>query len=129
MLNVRAEKLGDVTVLHIRGRIVNGDATETLSEVVRAQTGACAVVLDLGEVDLIDARGLGVLLELRQWTHSRGIEFRLMNVTRLVQQVLVITRLDTVLQMSSREKVQRAVAMPRRLKFDKAQFAPCAEGT
>jgi anti-sigma B factor antagonist len=125
MLNVRAEKLGDVTVLHIRGRIVNGDATETLSEVVRAQTGACALVLDLAEVDLIDARGLGVLVELRQWTRSIGIEFRLMNVNRLVQQVLAITRLDTVLQMSS--NVQRATAVTWRSQSGKLQFAPCAE--
>jgi hypothetical protein len=38
MLKVRAEKLGDVTVLQLRGRIVIGAAIETLSEVVRAQT-------------------------------------------------------------------------------------------
>lgn len=110
MLNVRAETLGEVTVLSLRGRITIGDATETLSEVVRAQTPACALVLDLAEVDLIDAHGLGMLVELREWTQLRGIEFRLMNVSRLVQQVMSITRLDDVLQMSSPEKVERAVA-------------------
>jgi anti-anti-sigma factor len=127
MLNVRTEKLGDVTVLHLRGRIVNGEATKTLSEVVRGQADAFAIVLDLAEVDLIDARGLGVLVELRQWTRSRGIEFRLMNVTRLVKQVLAITRLDSVFQVSSREKVQRAIKTPRRSQVGNLRFAPCAE--
>lgn len=127
MLEVRAEKLGDVTLLQLRGRIVSGDATETLSQAVRAQTGACALVPDLANVDLIDARGLGVLVELRQWTQSRGIEFRLMNVTRLVHQVLAMTRLDTVLQMSSQERVQRATAATRRSPSDTLEFAQCAE--
>jgi anti-anti-sigma factor len=104
MLSVRAETLGEVTVLHLRGRITIGNATKTLNEVVRAQTAACALVLDLAEVDLIDARGLGMLVELHQWTQSRGIEFRLMNVSRLIQQVMSITRLDTVLQMYRQRK-------------------------
>jgi anti-anti-sigma factor len=127
MLSVRAEKLGDVTLLHLRGRITIGDATETLSAVVRAQTDACALVLNLAEVDLIDARGLGVLVELRQWTQSRGIKFRLMNISRLVQHVLSITRLDTVLQMSSPEKVEHAVAVSRRSNVGIPQLAACAE--
>jgi len=60
------------------------------------------LVLDLGEVSVIDARGLGVLLELRQWTRPKNIEFKLINVKRLVRQVFEITRLDTVFDISPR---------------------------
>jgi len=42
-----------------------------------------------------------LLLELRAQTESKGIEFRLMNVTRLVSRVLEITRLNTVFEMTS----------------------------
>jgi len=94
---------------------------------VRRPLAAEAQELTDAEVDLIDARGLGLLVELRQWALSRGIEFRLMNVTRLVHQVLAIARLDTVFQMSSREKIQRAVATPRRSCVGFPQLAPCAE--
>jgi anti-sigma B factor antagonist len=105
MLKVQAEKLGTVTILHFQGRIVNGIATTTLREAVFAQTRASAVVLNLTQVDLIDAAGLGALLELREWTQSKRIEFRLMNVTRLVQDVLEITRLDSVFEITSQEIV------------------------
>ena len=104
MLKVSAEKLGSVAVLHLEGRIVNGDAIKILREAVLAQEGACAVVLELAKVDLVDAGGLGTLLELREGTQARGIELRLTNVNRLVQQVLAITRLDSVLKISAREK-------------------------
>jgi anti-anti-sigma factor len=108
MLNVHVEKLGDVDVLHVQGRIVYGVATRTLREAVFARAGASAVVLDLAEVVLIDASGLGALLELREWTQSNGIEFRLMNVRKLVQRVFEITRLDTVFEISSRESMSSA---------------------
>lgn len=104
MLQVSAETLGSVAVLHFEGRIVNGDAIEILRDAVRAQAEACAVVLDLAKVDLVDAGGLGAFIELREWTQARGIELRLTNVQRLVQQVLAITRLDSVLKISAREK-------------------------
>jgi anti-anti-sigma factor len=108
MLKVYVEKSGDVDVLHIEGRIVYGVATTTLREAVFAKAGASAVVLDLTQVVLIDASGLGALLELREWTQSKGIEFRLMNVRRLVQQVFEITRLDTVFEISCRESMSFA---------------------
>jgi anti-anti-sigma factor len=110
MLNVQVEKLGDVDVLHIQGRIVYGVATTTLREAVYARANASAVVLDLAQVVLIDAGGLGALLELRAWTQSKGIEFRIMNVKKLVQQVFEITRLDTVFEISSRESISFAAA-------------------
>ena len=110
MLKVHAHKLGDVTVLRLQGRIVLGETT-TLRNGVLSQSHAGAVVLDLARVSGIDAAGLGVMLELREQTHAKGIEFRLMNVTRLVQQVLEMTRLDSVLEISSRESVLSAAAV------------------
>jgi anti-anti-sigma factor len=102
MLKVDAEELGAIKILHFQGQIVNGEAATTLREAVFAQAGASVVVLELAGVDIIDAGGLGVLLELREWTQSKGIEFRLMNVNKLVQQVFEITRLDSVFHISSK---------------------------
>ena len=62
------------------------------------------VVLDFARVELIDAKGLGVLLELQEFTQSRGIEFRLINVNSLVQQVLNISHLNSVFETSLDEK-------------------------
>jgi anti-anti-sigma factor len=67
----------------------------------------------LAQVALIDAGGLGAFLELREWTQSNGIEFKIMNVRRLVQQVFEITRLDTVFEISSRESMYRAAVGAR----------------
>jgi anti-anti-sigma factor len=100
MLKVKAEKLGDVTVLHLRGQIVNGAPTTTLREAVFARAEGSALVLDLTKVGQVDAGGLGALLEVREWAQSREIEFRLVNVARHVQEVLEITHLDSVFEIS-----------------------------
>jgi len=106
MLNVVIQNVGEVTVLHLRGRIVRGVPIETRRKVVAAQGNARAVILDLARVDLIDAGGLGALLEMRMRAHSKGIEFKLMNVTPRVKDVLAITRLDSVFEFASQEDLQ-----------------------
>jgi anti-anti-sigma factor len=100
MLKVHTQTSGDIAILHLKGRVVIGE-TEVLREAVLAQGDARLVVVDFARVSGIDAHGLGVLLELREWTQAREIEFRLMNVTRSVQHILEITCLDTVFEITS----------------------------
>jgi hypothetical protein len=52
------------------------------------------LVLDLAGVDGIDAGGLGVLLGLRQWARSSSRMFKLMNVTKTVEEILELTHLQ-----------------------------------
>ena len=100
MLNIRTERLGNMTVLYLVGKIVRGQ-TEVLRKAVLAETDANILVLDLAHVNTVDAGGLGLLLELRQHSDSKGTEFRLSHVTRLVKKILEITKLDSVFELSS----------------------------
>ena len=103
MLNATAQKLADSTVLRCQGRIVIGDAYAILRNAVLRQTHTRTLILDLAQVDRIDAGGLGVLLDLREWACSHAIRFQLMNVTNQVEHVLELTKLDRVLEFCSVE--------------------------
>lgn len=109
MLRVGIYKPGEVAILRLRGRIVNGE-THILRKVALSLTDASVIVLDFARVRGIDAHGLGVLLDVRQVLESKGIEFRLMNVTKLVQQVLAITKLDTVFQLTTETEMAKAAS-------------------
>ncbi len=100
MLNVYTKKFGPVAILCLQGRIVIGE-TRTLREAFERLTGITTVLLDLTRVSMIDAAGLGVLLELRQKTKTDGIDLRLMNPTERVSQLFKITRLNTVFETTS----------------------------
>lgn len=98
MLNATVQKLGDATILHFKGRIVTGDACSILRNAVLGQAHTGMLVLDLAQVDGIDAGGLGVLLGLREWARSNAIMFKLMNVMNKVEQVFELTGVDRVFE-------------------------------
>jgi anti-anti-sigma factor len=100
MLNIRTQRLERITILCLQGRMVVGEIN-SLRLAVHAQSNVDLVVLNLAQVSMIDASGVGILLELRQWSSERGIELRLMAVGARVRQILEITCLDTVFEISS----------------------------
>lgn len=99
MLKVQTRKLGNVAVVSVQGRIVNGEMA-SLREVVDSQSQVNTVLLDLARVTTIDASGLGLMLEMREHTQLKGIRFKLMNVTHLVNRVLEVTKLDSVFEIT-----------------------------
>lgn len=98
MLKVHARKLDAVEIFSLEGQIVTGDA-ETLRSAVQLASDTDDIVLDLANVSVVDAHGLGVLLELRERTSANGVHFELMNVSERVSRVFEITRLDTVFEI------------------------------
>lgn len=105
MLKVTVHIVGDAAVFQCQGRIVAGVENTILRNAVLSQRDSRTLVLDLAQVDCIDAGGLGVLLDLRARTRAKGIELQLMNVTRRVQQVLELTNLDGVFEICSVENM------------------------
>ena len=98
MLKVYTRKLGDSYVLCLQGQMVAG-ATATLKEIVFGQIDAISLVLDFARVSRIDAAGLGLLLELREYSLSKNIDFKLMNVSGLVRRIFEISQLDSVFEI------------------------------
>ena len=127
MLKVHTRNLGNVAFLCMQGQIVTGE-TETLRNAVHlqseAQSGVSTVVLDLAQVNTVDAGGLGVMLELRTLVQSKGIGFKLMNVSKPVGRVLEVTRLDSVFEVTS--GVELFPVVSRRQPGSARQFASCA---
>ena len=123
MLKVHAKNLGAVAILCLQGRIVRGEIA-ALRSAVHSQSRISALILDLARVSTIDAGGLGVMLELREQTQSKGIDFKLMNVTKLVSGVLEITRLNSVFEVTSGAEILAAVSLARPVSV--LELAPCA---
>ena len=100
MLKVNAKRLDSVEVLCLEGQIVNGD-TESLRSAVQSVSDASEIILDLSNVTLVDAHGLGVLLQLREHTLANGIHFELINVNGSLSRIFEVTRLNTVFDINS----------------------------
>jgi anti-anti-sigma regulatory factor len=79
MLTVSVQNLGDEVILRCQGRIVRGDETTILCSAV--QQHGRNVVLDLKEVDTLDAAGIGALVSLQ----AAGIYLKLSNPSEQVR--------------------------------------------
>jgi anti-anti-sigma factor len=113
MLKVHTRYLTNATVFHLQGQIVIGE-TEILSQALDSISETKAVILDLARVGIVDAHGLGVMLELRERAQTKGIRFKLMNVPRLINRVMEISQLDSVFQTASRVKYFPSVSARNR---------------
>jgi len=95
MLQLAIQNLGEVTTVWCRGRIVLGGRLNLLKVATFSQTNS-EVMLDLSRVNLIDAAGLGALVDLHKRFQCASRKMELRNPTSFVYHVLRITRLDTV---------------------------------
>jgi anti-anti-sigma factor len=124
MLRIHTQKLGDVSILRLQGQVVTGDVISRLRNAVLSQSHVEIIVLDLKRVTRMDARGLGLLLELREQTQSNGSDLRLVNVPRLLRRLFQITRLDSVFHISTEDEALAFASLGRSPEIPEFELAP-----
>jgi len=98
-MTMEQRTVGDVVVVSIIGDIaMNGAGASLLADRVRSllQHGHDRLVLDLRHVRYVDSAGLGELVHAFSAVRNRGGAIKLLNVTRRLSDLLVVTRLLTV---------------------------------
>jgi len=100
MLTVRSDRAGDVAIIKCAGRIVRGQEN-ILRDAVLEQKLARVIVVDLSEVESIDAGGLTVLVDLHRWSENNRSHLKLVNPRPFVHQMLTRTHLSCVFDISS----------------------------
>jgi anti-anti-sigma factor len=103
MLTIDVEKTGDVAVVRCVGRIVRGAGLRTLRDAVLSEKNVRIVVIDLSDVETLDAGGLTALLSLQQWARNRNVQLKLVNPSHFVNEVLTRTGLNRVFDISKFE--------------------------
>ena len=101
MLTIHVDRNGTLSVVRCRGRIVRGQEVHTLRTTVIGEKQSRTIVLDLTEVQSLDAGGLNTLVSLHNWAGSRGVQLKLANPSAFVYQMLKRTQLDRLFDIST----------------------------
>src|SRR6185369_5814196 len=101
MLTIDVEKSSGVAVVHCSGRLVRGVEVCSLRNAVVSEKSTRVVVLDLSEVEFMDAGGLNSLVSLHHWTRNHGIQLKLVHPSGLVREMLTRTHLNRLFDMAS----------------------------
>ena len=104
-LKITNHEVDGVEVLALDGRIVLGEETVALREKVKGllAEGKKKILLDLKNVSMIDSSGLGALVGVHSSAKSAGATLRLCNLGSRTNELLQMTRLLTVFEVSNSE--------------------------
>src|ERR1700739_120421 len=97
-MTTSTRQVGGVTIVDMRGRIVLGEESAALRELVcdLLSKGHKQILLNLGEVNYIDSSGLGNLVSAFTSVRKQGGELKLLNLTNKVHDLMQITKLYTI---------------------------------
>jgi anti-sigma B factor antagonist len=98
---------GSVTIVDISGRIELGEESAALRDMVcdLLSKGQKQILLNLGDVHYIDSSGLGTLVSAFTSVRKQGGELKLLNLTKKVSDLMQITKLYTVFDITNDEAV------------------------
>jgi anti-sigma B factor antagonist len=98
---------GVVTIADISGRIVLGEESAALRDLVRdlLSKGQKKILLNLADVTYIDSTGLGALVSAFTSVKKQGGELKLLNLTNKVEGVMQLTKLFTIFDVMDDESV------------------------
>jgi anti-sigma B factor antagonist len=105
-LKIAVRDVDGVAVLALDGRIVLGEETSALREKVKGllAEGKKKIVLNMDNVTLIDSTGLGTLVATYHSASTQGASLRLCHLGSKFKDVLQITKLLTVFDVSDTEE-------------------------
>ena len=106
-MTTSTRQAGSVTIVDIGGRIVLGEESAALRELVceLLSRGQKNILFNLGDVNYIDSSGLGNLVGAFTSVRKQGGELKLLNLTNKVNDLMQITRLYTVFEIMDDEAV------------------------
>lgn len=100
-LKFQVEFLQDVAVVNCSGRLVRGAALDQLRRRIEELERVRVLVLDVSEVEQVDAGGLGTLLLIRRWAARNDARMKLVNPPAFFRNVLEATHLAPLFDISS----------------------------
>jgi len=100
-LQYQIERIEDVAVVRCSGRMVRGAALDGFRRRIEQLNRLRVLVLDLSEIQQIDAGGLGTLVLVRRWATQNSTRLNLVDPPVFFRRMLEATHLSSVFEISS----------------------------
>jgi anti-sigma B factor antagonist len=98
-MQLEQRNVGDVVIIKVTGDItLNKGGDVLLKDKINSmlQQGNKKLLLDLGAVSYVDSAGLGQLVHVHTTTAHNGGKLKLLNLSKRLNDLLVVTKLATV---------------------------------
>ena len=97
-MQIEERVVDDVTILDLKGKMTLGEGDELLKDKISSlvSQGKKKILLNLEAVPYIDSAGLGEIVRTYTSISRQGGKLKLLNVSKRIQDLLVITKLITI---------------------------------
>jgi anti-sigma B factor antagonist len=97
-MQIEERVVDEVTVLDLKGKMTLGEGDELLKDKINSLVSQDRkqIVLNLEAVPYIDSAGLGEIVRTYTSISRQGGKLKLLNVSKRIQDLLVITKLITI---------------------------------
>ena len=91
-MNIETRIVQGVTIIDIEGKITIGEGSAEIRKTIRSlvQSGQKKVLLNLGEVKILDSTGIGELVSSFTHVADQGGTLKLLNLTKRLKELLAI---------------------------------------
>jgi anti-sigma B factor antagonist len=105
----RDDKNG-VVVLQVAGKLMGGPDADSFQDQIKQilDGGGRKILVDLGDVSWVNSTGLGILIAGHSTVTKSGGELKLCKVSRRVESILMVTRLNMIFESYADEAQARA---------------------
>ena len=106
-LEITTREFDRVVVVDVVGKLTTSDGRTQLRDLIHvlSGTGHKRFLLNLAGVDYVDSSGMGELVRCFTTVRQRGGEMKLVQVNKRVADLLQMTRLNTLFEIYSEERV------------------------
>ena len=107
---ISTRELDRIMVVDVVGRLTLSDSRTQLRDLIHvsAGNGHKKFLLNLAGVEFIDSDGMGELVRCYSFIRQSGGEMKLVHVNKKVQDLLQLTRLNTLFEIYGEEQVALA---------------------
>jgi anti-sigma B factor antagonist len=100
----------DLLILRLGGQLMGGlDADALRSAILSSiEQGMRKVLIDLSEITWVNSTGLGVLITSHLAARGKGGSVKLIGVSKRIESILSVTRLNTVFEIFPTEEDARS---------------------
>ena len=98
-MQIEERSTGEITIVKVSGDItLNKGGDVLLKDKIQSllQQGRKKLLVDLGNVSYVDSAGLGQLVQVHATCSNHGGALKILNLTKRLKDLLVVTKLLTV---------------------------------
>lgn len=99
-MQIEERVVDNVTILDLKGKITLGEGDEALKDKINSllMQEKKKILLNLADVPYIDSAGLGEIVRTYTTVSRQGGQLKLVNLTKRITDLLMITKLLTVFE-------------------------------